>query len=188
MPSPAELPWATSRPRMPTAKAAASAPSSSSPPAPRISCKAPRASPPPGSARSIAAMPNGNTPWIAAVGRSIRLMRSRSSGRRALSSIMFYFCSLLVFLSMSVEPAPWTAASYNNKLRRGSTRAASAANLQQNLPLGLQCYRLKRPEIGPSASLRVAPGHSGFDENPSALCHTRPTTACPSPPSVGNLQ
>ena len=75
------------RARMPVAKAAASAPSSSSPPAPRISCKAPRASPPPGNARSIAAMPNGNTPCAAAVGRSIRRIRSRSSGRKSLCRV-----------------------------------------------------------------------------------------------------
>jgi len=84
--------WRPTRPRMPAAKAAASAPSSSSPPTPRISCKAPRASPPPGNTWSIAAIPNGKTPWTNAVGRSIRLMRSRNSGRCALS-IMFYLCS-----------------------------------------------------------------------------------------------
>ncbi len=84
---------------MPAAKAAASAPSSSSPPIPRISCRTPRASPPPGSIRSIAAMPNGNTPCTVAAGRSIRLTRSRSSGRRALSRIMYRLCSHSGFLS-----------------------------------------------------------------------------------------
>jgi len=66
-----------SRPRMRAAKAAGSAPSSSSPPAPKISCKAPRASPPPGNARSIAATPKGNTPCAIAGDRSIRRTRSR---------------------------------------------------------------------------------------------------------------
>src|SRR6516165_8816528 len=85
--------WRPTRPRMPAAKAAASAPSSSSPPTPRIPCKAPCVSPPPGNTRSISSTPNGKTPWTASVGRSIRLMRSRSSGRQALSSTMFYFRS-----------------------------------------------------------------------------------------------
>ena len=40
--------------------------------------------------------------------------------------LFLFFISFLV--NAGVEPAPWTAASYNNKLRRGSTRVASAAN------------------------------------------------------------
>ena len=91
--------FAMSRPRMPAIKAAASAPSSSSPPAPRISWRAPRAKPPPGNARSIAATAEGNTPCRVATGRSIPRMRSRSSERGALSTDagMFHFCSDLLF-------------------------------------------------------------------------------------------
>ncbi len=100
-----------SRPIMPAIKAAASAPSSSSPPVPRISCTAPRASPPPGNARSIAARPNGSTPCAVAVGRSIRRTRSRSVDRGACDMlgedpIMFLFCSFNVGLSIPRPPRP----------------------------------------------------------------------------------
>jgi len=67
------------RATMPAAKAAAAAPSSSSPPCPRISCTAPSARPPPGKARSISAVPNGNTPCRDADCCSSRRTRSRSA-------------------------------------------------------------------------------------------------------------
>ena len=71
-----------SRARMPAMNPAAAAPSSSSLPAPAISCTPPSASPPPGNTSSIAATPNGSTPCRA--GPSIRRMRSRSASRLAL--------------------------------------------------------------------------------------------------------
>jgi hypothetical protein len=69
------------RARMPAMKPAAAAPSSSSPPCPRISCTAPNARPPPGRARSIAGTSKGKTPCFA--GASIRRIRSRSAARPA---------------------------------------------------------------------------------------------------------
>ncbi len=103
MPSPA----GASRAAMLAAKAAASAPSSSSPPAPRISCKAPRARPPPGKTRSTAASPNGITPCAVVVGRSICRTRSRSVSKRSRGMLVKpQPCFLFVLLWLGCQLLP----------------------------------------------------------------------------------
>ena len=107
------MPSRSMRAIMTAAKAAASAPSSSSPPAPKISCRAPRASPPPGKVQSIAATPNGNTPCAIAVGRSIRRTRSRSVDRGSCDMFGETDCFSFVLLLTVCQPPAAALVEWN---------------------------------------------------------------------------
>src|SRR5216684_4485761 len=134
---------------MPAAKPAAAAPSSSSPPAPNISCTAPSARPPPGNAPSSAATPKGITPCRA--GRSIWRIRSRNAMRlllvtrgMLLEHLSSYF--VLYFLRLSIRSDLSLRCHMPNARRPArSSSEADAAEITARILLETESV-LFRPE------------------------------------------